>query len=88
VLPPPPPELGSGFVFFGAGSEPVGANEATSGPPATWTGVTADGAAASFSPPPVALPAAKAAPKASTMAAAAMAAKRPGVIGPGTSRRA
>jgi hypothetical protein len=34
------------------------------------------------------LPMAKAAPKATTTAAMAMAAKRPGVIRPGTSRRA
>ena len=87
-LPPPPPLLGSGFVSLGAGSDPDGENEATSALAATSTGLTAEGAAASFSPPPVALPMANAAPKAITTAATAMAAKRPGVIVRGTSRGA
>jgi hypothetical protein len=76
------------LVSFGAGSEPEPENDAISGLLATSTGVTADGAAASSPPPPVALPAANAAPNARTTTATAMAAKRPGLIGRGTSPRA
>jgi hypothetical protein len=75
-------ELGAGaglgsFFSLGAGSEPDGENDAISGGSATLTAVTADGAAALEPSPPVALPAAKAAPNASTAATAAIAMSLP-----------
>jgi hypothetical protein len=73
------------FACFGI--EPVALNEAICGV-ATLTGVTADGAAALSPLPAVALPIPNATPKATTTAATASAAKRPGVIDRCRSRRA
>jgi hypothetical protein len=65
--------------FFCAGSEPDGENETSCGVAATWTGLTADGAAAFFElPPAFAIP--NAAPNATSAATAPMAMSFPGVI--------
>jgi hypothetical protein len=72
------------FFLIGAGSDPDGANDTTWPACATWTGVTADGAAVFVDPEP-AFPIPNAAPNATTAAIAPMAARRPGVIR-GTSR--
>jgi hypothetical protein len=81
--------LAFGAFFFACfGSAPDAANDASFGAGATLTGVTADGAVALSSPPDVALPMPKATAKATTTAAIAIAAKRPGVIGRCRTRRA
>jgi hypothetical protein len=80
------------FARFGVGRlacfgiVPDGLNDTSFGA-ATVTGVTADGAAALSPPPPAALPMPNATPNATTTAATAIAAKRPGVIGRCRSRR-
>jgi hypothetical protein len=81
--------LGFGAFFFACfGSAPDGENDASFGAGATLTGVTADGAAALLLLLEVALPMPNATPNATTMAATAMAANRPGVIGLCRTRRA
>jgi hypothetical protein len=72
------------FACFGMAPEAV--NDTSFGV-ATLTGVTADGADAFSLPPPAALPMPNAAPKATTTATTAIAAKRPGLIGRCRSRR-
>jgi hypothetical protein len=67
------------FGLTGAGSAPDGVNEASCGAALTWIGVTADGAAVVLLlEPALAIP--KAAPNATTAAAAPIAASFPGVI--------
>jgi hypothetical protein len=78
-------ELGAGAAFFGfgffcAGSDPDGVYDTTCGADATWAGLTAEGAAAFFSLPPLALPMPNAAPNATTAAIAPIVAARAGVI--------
>jgi hypothetical protein len=87
--PPPPPEPAAfGFFFcFCDGSEPDDEYDASCGGSLTAIGVTADGAAPFPSFDAVALPMPNAAPNATTMAATAMAAKRPEVMSRCTSRR-
>ena len=68
------------FFSFGAGSEPDGENDASSGGSATETGVTADGADPFESLLPVVFPIANAAPKATSAATTAMAMSLPWVI--------
>ena len=77
--------VGATFFFFGFGgffcdgSEPDGLNATSSAGASTWTGLTADGAAVFFDPPPAfAIP--KAAPNATSAATAPMAASLPAVI--------
>jgi hypothetical protein len=65
--------------FFRAGSEPDGLNATICAGASTWTGLTADGAAAVLEPPPAcAIP--KAAPNATRAATTPIAASLPGVI--------
>ena len=86
--PPPPVDTVACGACFCFGIEPPDVeNDVTWGVPPTDTGVTADGACALPSLLAVALPMPNAAPKATTTAATAIAAKRPGVI-PSTSSAA
>lgn len=88
VVPPPPPPPEGAFLCFCFGIDPVGVNDdPIDGAFATFTAVTADGAWALSSFFAVALPMPNAAPNATTTAATATAAKRPGVI-PSTSSSA
>jgi hypothetical protein len=81
VVPPPPPPPDGAFLCFCFGSEPVGVNDdPIDGVPATFSGVTADGALPLSSFFAVALPIPNAAPNATTTTATAIAANRPGVI--------
>ena len=74
---PPPPLAGFGFdlALAGPGSEPDGENAAICGTGATVAGVTADGAT-DLPLVAVALPIAKAPPKATAAAITPMSAKR------------
>jgi hypothetical protein len=81
AVPPPPPPPEGAFLCFCFGIDPVGVNDdPIDGVAATFSVVTADGAWALSSFFAVALPMPNAAPNATTTAATAMAAKRPGVI--------
>jgi hypothetical protein len=81
VVPPPPAiTVGCGACFCFGIEPPDAENDPTFGGSGTCTGVTADGACALPSSLAVALPMPKAAPKATTTAATAIAAKRPCVI--------
>jgi hypothetical protein len=71
--------FGFGFGFTGAGSAPDGENDASCGAAATWTGLTAEGAAVVLVPA-LALPIPNAAPKATSAATTPMAVSLPGVI--------